>query len=62
MEIEGKKIDITPELLILSRNILRQYTQQIDARDCHKCVMYKTCPNDFVECPAKWKDVDYETD
>ena len=57
MEGEDKKLDITPELVILSRNVLRQYTRQIGRHDCHKCIMYTECDRDFTICPDSWKDI-----
>lgn len=57
MEGENKKLDITPELVILSRNVLRQYTSQIGRHDCYKCIMYTECGRDFAICPDSWKDI-----
>lgn len=62
MEIESEKLDITPEMVILSRNVIRQYARQISPHDCYKCILYKDCESDFFRCPEKWKDIDYETD
>lgn len=57
MEGENKKLDITPELVILSRNVLRQYTSQIGRHDCHNCIIYTECEHDFARCPDSWKDI-----
>lgn len=60
MEIENPKLDITSELAIISRNILRQYTSQVGQFDCHKCIFYKNCEKDFRSCPDTWGDVEIE--
>ena len=62
MEIESKKLDITPEMVILSRNILRQYTGQVGKFDCHKCILYKECEKDLRCCPETWEDIGIEED
>ena len=60
MEGKDEKLDITPELVIMSRNVLRQYVIQIGRHDCHDCILYKECEMDFKSCPETWKDLDYE--
>ncbi len=57
MESKDEKLDITRELVVLSRNVLRQYANQIGRHDCHKCLIYVECEHDFVRCPDSWKDI-----
>ena len=57
MESKDEKLDITRELVILSRNVLRQYASQIGRHDCHNCIIYTECEDDFTRCPDSWKDI-----
>lgn len=51
------KYDITPELVNLSRNVIRQYVAGIDRFNCHECIFYKSCEKDFASCPCEWEDL-----
>lgn len=51
------KYDITPELVTMSRNIIRQYASGIDALNCHECIFYESCEEDFASCPCEWEDL-----
>lgn len=62
MESKSKKLDITPQMLILARNILRQYAEQVGKFDCHKCIMYENCEKDFRSCPETWEGIEIEDD
>ena len=51
MEGKDEKLDITPELVLICRKVIRQYAKQIGRHDCHKCIIYAECEHDFASCP-----------
>lgn len=55
MEGKDEKLDITPELVLICRKVIRQYAKQIGRHDCHKCIIYAECKHDFARCPELWK-------
>ena len=57
MEGKDEKLDITPELVLICRKVIRQYAKQIGRHDCHKCIIYTECEHDFARCPELWKDI-----
>lgn len=60
MEDKCKKLDITPEMVVLARNVIKQYTSQVGRFDCHKCFLYENCHKDFLNCPETWEDIRIE--
>ena len=57
MEGKDEKLDITPELVLICRKVIRQYAKQIGRHDCHKCIIYAECEHDFARGPELWKDI-----